>query len=87
MTPAQPPRVLYHLLIQTSNGRKVPVVLEAAAVYAWVTGYATALGEQHHLNVIEAGPEETRRVQALQIGDAQGWFEYLYPEYPDRTEG
>lgn len=91
MTPVPAPRVRYHLLLpdQTDpSGGPLPVMLDADDVVAWVTGFATARGQQSHLEVISArAAEDTRRVQALQIGDAQGWFTFLYPEYPERTRG
>lgn len=87
MTPAPPSRVRYHLTLRYASGQE-PVVLDAEDVIAWVRGFAAALGQQEHLDVIDPhAPEDTRRVQALQIGDAQGWFTYLYPEYPRPTEG
>lgn len=86
MSPSAPPRgVRYHLQITYPSGPH-QVVLEAEDVIAWVAGFAAALGQQEHLTTIGAGPEDTRRVQSLQIGDAQGWFTYLYPDYPT-TEG
>ncbi len=84
MSPSATPTVRYHLELPGLGG---PVVLVAEDVIAWVRGYATALNKQQHLEVIDSSaPEDTRRVQALQIGDAQGWFRYLYPEYPERIE-
>lgn len=84
MTPKSTARTVYHLSV-TQSGDRLPVALEEADVIAWVRGFATALGAQDHLNAIDpTAPEDTSRVQALQIGDAQGWFRYLYPQ---TTEG
>lgn len=86
MTPKALPRLRYHLTVLGHDGKPEPLVLEATDAIAFVRGYATAIHEQHHLSAIsEFDPEDTRRVQALQIGDAQGWFTYLYPE--QITEG
>lgn len=86
MPPTPTPQVRYHITLDQPGGRKQRVVLDAEDVIAWVRGFATALGQEHHLEAMERAAEDTRRVQALQIGDQQGWFTYLYPEYPDRTE-
>lgn len=87
MTPSPPPRVRYHLLLNRADGVQQPEVLDAEDVIAWVRGFAAALHQSRHLDVIDPhAPEDTRRVQALQIGDAQGWFTYRYPEFPDRAE-
>lgn len=86
MTPVPTPHVRYQLML-TYPGGKVPCVLDQEEVLGWVSGFAACLGEQDKLEAIEPGPEDTRRVQALLIGDANGWFEYLKPEYPDKAEG
>lgn len=54
--------------------------LPADWVMPWVYGVADAQpGGRQPLEVIDVGaPEETRRMQALQIGHAQRWFQYLY---------
>lgn len=87
MTPAPPPRIRYHVELHRPDGVRWPDVLDAEEVIAWVRGFAAALNQQSHLDVIDKhAPEDTRRVQALQIGDAQGWFTYLYPEYPEQRK-
>lgn len=77
-----PPSVRYRVQLPAPEGAKGPEVLIAAEdVIAWVAGYGAALGETTALDVIDRhAPEDTRRVQALQIADGQGWFTYLYPE-------
>jgi hypothetical protein len=88
MPPSPPPRIRYRLHVTPPGGTAREVTLDAEDVIAWVAGFAAALGHGDHLDVIdEHAPEDTRRVQALQIGDAQGWFRYLYPVYPKPTEG
>lgn len=85
MSPAPAPRVRYHVQVLDSHtGKPVAKVLEADEVIAWVEGFATALGEEEHLAAISpSAPEDTRRLQSLQIGDSQGWFSYFYPEFPE----
>ncbi len=81
MTPV-PPVVRYRVQLRSPgkvSGREV--LIAAENVIAWVDGYGAALGDLDALDVIEEhAPEDTRRVQALQIGDSRGWFRYLYPE-------
>ncbi len=81
MTPA-PPVVRYRVRLRTPDGDAGREVLIAAEdVIAWVAGYGAALGDLTALDVIDPhAPEDTRRVQALQIGDEERWFTYLYPE-------
>ena len=86
MTPVPTPHVRYKLMLTYPSGT-VEHVLDQEEVLGWVAGFAAALGQQDKLTAIEPGPEDTRRVQALLIGHACGWFEYLKPEYPDKAEG
>lgn len=72
-----PPRIRYHIILPSGE----QMALEAENVIAWTAGFGAALGNTSALNVIPAhAPEDTRRVQALQIADGQNWFRYLYPE-------
>lgn len=89
MTPV-PPVVRYRVQLlppkHGGNGREV--LIAAEDVVAWVAGFGAAVGVLDALDVIDERdpddprpvPEDTRRVQALQIGDSRGWFRYLYPE-------
>jgi len=82
MTPA-PPRLRYRIALSSPPGIRPTeeVLLDGENVIAWVAGFGAALGFFDALNVIEDhAPEDTRRVQALQIGHANGWFVYMYPE-------
>jgi hypothetical protein len=82
------PRISYHLTIthdrtvaegQAASVAEEAVVLDAADVIAWVRGYAAAIGRTAALDVVDAtAAEDTRRVQMLQIGDQQGWFNFMY---------
>jgi hypothetical protein len=76
-------RYLYHIRIPAApdNAEALPVVLEAVDVIAWVKGFAAAHGHHNALGKMDqTAPEDTRRVQALQIADELGLLEYVWPE-------
>lgn len=81
---AQPAtRYRYHIRVleHPDDAVRVPCVLEAEDVVPWVKGFAAAHGYHDALkNLEEMAPEDTRRVQALQIADELGLLEYVYPE-------
>lgn len=83
-----PPRIRYRVQLPAPPGkaRGPEVLIDGENVVAWVAGFGAALGAYDALNVIDEytdgrpAPEDTRRVQALQIAHGLGWFTYLYPE-------
>lgn len=82
MTTTTTPRIRYHLAVPKTSE---PTVLDGPDVIAWVKGYAAAIGQSVKLRVVETtAAEDTVRVQMLQVGDALGWFTFMYQS---RDEG
>lgn len=80
---AAPPRIRYRVQLPPPPGkpRGPELLIDGENVVAWVAGFGAALGAYDALNVIDDhAPEDTRRVQALQIAHGLKWFTYLYPE-------
>lgn len=74
MTP--PPRIRYVLMLPKHTD---PTTLEANDVLPWLRGYAACAGQPEVLaDVEQIAAEDTRRVQALQLGEKAGWFQFLY---------
>lgn len=76
MTP--PPRIRYYLMLPKHTAA---TVLEASAVLPWLDGFAACAGQPEVLADLEKiAAEDTRRVQALQLGEQAGWFQFLYQQ-------
>jgi hypothetical protein len=70
-------------VVEITRGKREPEQLRIkdVDVIAWARGFGAARGESDVLD--ELRPEESedvRRIHALQLGEAAGWFAYLYPE-------
>ncbi|MCZ7478831.1 hypothetical protein [Micromonospora sp. WMMC273] len=55
--------------------------LEPQEVLPFVRGFAQALNQVRELAVLDTdAPEDTKRMQAMQIGHQLGWWDYRYIE-------
>lgn len=65
-----------YVVVFQGHERELP---EEGALW-WVRGLACALGEEDRLAGLDDAtvPQDTLRMQALQIGHEAGWFEYRY---------
>lgn len=81
MTTTTTPRIRYHLAVPKTPE---PTVLDGPDVIAWVRGYAAAIGQTEKLKVVDTtAAEDTCRVQMLQVGDALGWFTFMFQSRDD----